>query len=221
MKKSFSARRIGIRALTCAIAASTLLAGPAGAAQKGEAERKQQLSEIVFQNYPAQSLAAGEQGPVYFIVNLDDKAHATSCQVTHGSGFPRLDEETCRLIVNHAVFKSALNSEGRAVKSTHEGVVNWRIPGTPQPPINPIPLAKAQAPEAKICKRKVKVGTLAGFERTCMTQHEWDLAARESQDLWSEWQGRHGSTTDCGAGSGLCPAVNAPGDPIFDPAGPQ
>ena len=187
------------------LASSLLIAAPVAAGAQGKnAERMRQLSEVVFQNYPARALRAGEQGPVYFVVWLDDRAHPTKCQVTHGSGFPLLDSETCDLIVQHATFKSVLGPNGKPTKSIHEGVVNWRIPGTPQPPINPIPLTKAQAPEPQICKRIVKTGTLAGFERTCMTQQEWEVAAKQTQENWSEWQGRKGATHDCRAGSGIC-----------------
>ena len=217
MTKSLSMRQFSLSAAV----SLALLSGPAGGAPKRSPAQQQQISEVVFQSYPAPSLAAGEQGPVYFLVWLDDKAHPTKCQVTHGSGFPRLDAATCDLIVQHATFKSVLGPDGRATKSTHEGVVNWRIPGTPQPPINPIPLAKADAPEPQICKRRVKVGTLAGFERTCMTQRQWELAARESRENWEELQGRKGSTWDCADGSGICDAVQGPGAPNFDPAGPQ
>jgi TonB family protein len=194
--------------MTFLLAASALIGAPLAAAKPAQApERLRQLSEIVFQNYPARALRAGEQGPVYFVVKLDEKAHPTSCQVTHGSGFPLLDAETCDLIVQHATFKSVLGPNGRPTRSVHEGVVNWRIPGTPQPPINPIALTKAQAPEEQICKRIVKTGTLSGFERTCMTQREWELAAKQTQDHWNELQGKKGSTYDCGAGSGVCPGV--------------
>jgi len=198
-----------------------LLSTPAGAAPKRTPVQQKQLSEVVFENYPAQSLLAGEQGPVYFLVWLDDKAHPTKCQVTHGSGFPRLDAATCDLIVQHATFKSTLGPDGRATKSMHEGVVNWRIPGTPQPPINPIPLAKADAPEPQICKRRVKVGTLAGFERTCMTRQQWEVAAKESRDYWEDLQGRKGLTYDCADGDGDCELRKAPGDAMFDPTKPH
>ena len=201
------------------LAGTLLVAAPVSAdASDTRAEGMRQLSEVVFQNYPARALRAGEQGPVYFVVWLDDKAHPTKCQVTHGSGFPLLDAETCDLIVQHATFKSTLGRDGKPTKALHEGVVNWRIPGTPQPPINPIPLTKAQAPEPQICKRIVKTGTLAGFERTCMTQREWEVAIRQSRDLWEEMQGRKGATWDCGAGSGNCDPRLAPGEQGFDPA---
>jgi TonB family protein len=177
-------------------AAAALIAHPLAA--KPSPQQLQQLSEVVFQNYPGRALAAGEQGPVYFIVRVDDKAHPTSCEVTHSSGFPQLDAETCDLIVQHATFKSLIGADGRLTKSLHEGVVNWRIPGTPQPPINPIPVTAASAPEKQICKRTPRAGTLAGFNRQCMTQREWDLALRQTRDQWEQYQGSYGSTSDPG-----------------------
>lgn len=185
------------------------IAGTASAAPRPEQIR--QYSEVVFQNYPPRALAAGEQGPVYFIVKLDDKASPTSCEVTHGSGFPELDAETCALIVQHATFKSLLGPNGKPMRSVHEGVVNWRIPGTPQPPINPIPLTTATAPEKQICKRTIKAGTLAGFDRTCMTQKEWEVARTQTRDHWNELQGRQGASNCEGKpDGGLC----AGGPPI-------
>ena len=44
------------------------------------------MTQVMFQNYPPRALAAGEQGTVFFVVKLDDKAHPTSCEVTHSSG---------------------------------------------------------------------------------------------------------------------------------------
>ena len=194
-----------MRVATSDLILSLLLTSSLHAAPAKRAEQMRQISEVVFQNYPAKSLAAGEQGPVYFIVKLDDKAHPTSCEVTHGSGFPQLDAATCDLIVQHATFKSLIGPDGKPTKSVHEGVVNWRIPGTPQPPINPIPLTVATAPSKQICKRVQKTGSHAQFERTCMTKQEWDMATKETQDFWNEQQGRRGATAlEGGIAPGPC-----------------
>src|SRR5690349_20507432 len=117
-------------------ALGSLLASPAQAAPgKMNPEKMKQISEVVFENYPPRALRNGEQGSVYFTVTLDKDAHPTACQVTYGSGHPLLDQETCDLIVQHAVFNSVKDKNGHATKSTHEGVVNWRIPGMAPPPV--------------------------------------------------------------------------------------
>lgn len=216
---SKSKGRCDVRQIALTIATiATLSASPATAAPSGKAERLRQLSEVVFQNYPPRALAAGEQGPVYFVVRLDERASPRSCEVTHSSGFPKLDAETCDLIVQHATFKSLLGPDGKATKSLHEGVVNWRIPGTPQPPINPIPVTAETAPEKQICKRTVRTGTLSGFNRQCMTQREWEQAAKQTQDYWRQYQGTYGSSKcelSSGLGTGLCAGGNVPiGGPV-------
>ena len=171
--------------------AAVLLAAavtPAAAAETAEhkEQRMRQMTEVMFQNYPPRALAAGEQGAVFFVVKLDDKAHPTSCEVTHSSGHPLLDEETCLMIVRHGVFKEVIGPDGKLKRSTHEGVVNWTLPGHAPAPIKPIPVTASTKPEKQICKRTVKTGTLASYERTCMTEAEWKRATRETQDWWNE-----------------------------------
>jgi hypothetical protein len=46
-----------------------------------------------------------------------------------------------------------------------------------------------------ICKKTVRTGTIAGFERTCMSQREWARQTDEERELWEEVQGKKGSTS--------------------------
>ena len=187
------------------LAASALIAQPVMAADApSKAERDRQLSEIVFQNYPPRALAAGEEGPVFFTVTLAKDAAPISCQVTHGSGHPLLDEETCDLIVQHAVFKSARDANGRLTRETAEGVVNWTIPGHQPKPINLTPQAASNLPEKQICKKTVKTGTISGVERTCMTATQWAIQSDEQKQTYSELQGRRGFTSDVMCGGDAC-----------------
>jgi TonB family protein len=175
---------------------------PAGAASNA------QLSELVFQNYPPRALAAGEEGPVFFTVTLDKDANATSCQVTHGSGHPLLDEETCRLIVQHAVFKSARDANGHLIKQTTEGVVNWTLPGHSPAPISQATFADSEKPEKQICKRTVRIGTLAGFDRTCMTATEWRQQSDEMKQPWEEMRKKGFTSEGMCQGSGCDSTLN-------------
>jgi periplasmic protein TonB len=182
---------------TSLFAAALLISQPVFAAdQASKAAKDRQISEIVFQNYPPRALAAGEEGPVFFTVTLDKDAHPTSCQVTHGSGHPQLDDETCKLIVQHAVFKSARDANGRLVRETAEGVVNWTIPGhTPAPISSAASAAAAPAnTERQVCKKTLRMGTLADYERTCMTPSQWAHQSDEQKQTYEELQGRKGST---------------------------
>ena len=174
-----------------------LVAQPVLAADEAsKAERNRQLSEIVFQNYPPRALEAGEEGPVFFTVTLDKDAHPVTCQVTHGSGHPLLDQETCNLIVQHAVFNSARDANGRVARQTTEGVVNWRLPGHEPAPIAVTQAAAEPMPEGLVCKTNVRVGTLAGVERTCMTSSEWAKQSDQMKQTFLDLQGRKGFTNE-------------------------
>lgn len=205
-----------MKGLTTLLAMSSLIASPALAAPQMDPTKARQISEIMFKNYPPRALARGEQGAVYFLVTLDKDAHPTSCQVTHGSGYPQLDAETCDLIVQHATFKSVKDESGRLTRSTHEGVVNWRIPGSAPASVAPVALTKATAPEKQICRKSVRSGTVGGIQRTCLTPREWARLREENRDWWDELQGRKGSTTCNTAGVAL---ANQPGEsPIGGPS---
>ncbi len=186
------------------LAVGSLLASPALAGPKMNPAKARQISEVVFKNYPPRALANGEQGAVYFLVSLDKAANPTSCQVTHGSGHPLLDAETCDLIVRHATFNSVKDASGRATKSTHEGVVNWRIPGAPPATVTPVALTAQTAPEKQVCKTTTRVGTLAATTRTCLSKSEWDRLTDEGRQNWDELQGRKGMMT--------CIAIGSPAD---------
>jgi len=169
--------------------AALLVAQAAVAAEGSKAGRDRQLSEIVFQNYPPRALAAGEEGPVFFTVTLDNDAHPMKCEVTHGSGHPLLDEETCDLVVQHAVFGKSRDANGRLLKVA-EGVVNWTLPGHTPAPISMTPVATASKPEPQVCKKTARVGSLASFERVCMTPTEWAKQSEESKQPISDSQGK-------------------------------
>jgi TonB family protein len=151
--------------------------------------------EALVKLYPPRALAAREEGLVGFLVKLDSKGHPTECRVTHSSGHPLLDEETCELITLHAVFKPAQGVSGTQL-STHQGVVNWKLPtSTSSTLISPKPLTAAAAPEKVVCKRVPRTGSNAGFERVCMTKNEWQRSTDESRQPWDEMQGRKGLTS--------------------------
>lgn len=177
--------------------AALVVAQPALAAdQISKAERDRQIHEIVFQSYPEHALAAGEEGPVFFTVTLDKDARPIGCQVTHGSGYPDLDAETCNLIVQHAVFSAARDANGRIVRQTAEGVVNWTLPGHTPAPINMSAAATASKPQAQVCKKALKTGTLSSVERVCLTPREWAKQSDDAKEMWADIQGKKGFTSE-------------------------
>ncbi|MFL6843259.1 MAG: energy transducer TonB [Allosphingosinicella sp.] len=162
--------------------------------------RNDQSWEVLFSQYPPRALAAGEQGQVGYKVKLDREGWATECAVTKSSGHPLLDDETCRLILNRATFKGVTDSHGRRVATVTEGTVDWRLPtqtaaGAPAPSGLRIVDAPMPASEKRICKRTLKTGTLATYERQCLTEAQWHRQRESQRDAWGDLQGTKGSTS--------------------------
>jgi TonB family protein len=146
--------------------------------------------------YPPRALAAREQGLVGFMVKLDKDGQPRECQVTHSSGHPLLDQETCKLITLHVVFKPNGAASGSQL-STHQGVINWRLPNSASL-VNatpPKPVTVANAPDKIICKRVPRTGSNVGTERVCMARRDWQTSSEESRREFEELQGKKGSTS--------------------------
>lgn len=77
--------------------------------------------QFIKRNYPPRARAAGEEGIVGFDVTLDNRGRPVGCRVTQTSGFPRLDRETCEVILEKARFKAVRDESGRRVTSRTSG----------------------------------------------------------------------------------------------------
>lgn len=176
--------------------ATSLLAATSVFAQAPDAETAARNASNwdVFQKlYPARALAAREEGAVGFTVALDSKGEVTNCQVTHSSGHPLLDEETCKLVTMHAQFKPdpGLSPSQR---KTSQGVIAWKLPASTTTLASPRAVASNASPEKIVCKKSVKTGSLATTERTCMTPTQWARQSDEQKAEWEDLQGKKGST---------------------------
>lgn len=169
------------------IAAAT----PAFAAPSEEkAARDASNFDVILSQYPARARAAGEQGAVGFKVTLDRDGYATGCEITHTSGHPKLDQETCDLILSRAVFRGARQAGG----SVHQGLVNWRLDAASKAPLVAVAASAKAVPEKKICRRRLKTGSLADYERLCATKADWARMSQRTQEEWGALQGTLGST---------------------------
>ena len=175
--------------LVMAAAAVSAVAADAGAPVQTK------NGEFIFSKYPPRALAAGEQGAVRFQAEVNAKGVVLGCKVTQGSGFERLDRETCDLIVNHATFKPVLDTQGNAQAAVHDGIVNWRIPGGSKPTAKVASIG-GKSPDEVVCKRIPKTGSLISHSRLCLTRREWIQYAEQNQDRYGEVQGRFGSSRE-------------------------
>ncbi len=178
-------KAFGILALAL-LASVGAQAGAQSESPSKKAIREASNYDTLLKYYPKRALAAGEQGMVGFTIRIDKNAHPTNCEVTHSSGHRLLDEETCALMLIHGVFKPVKDDSGNKVNQVSEGVVNWKIPGAGGAVVRPVAVLASNAPDKMICKRELKTGTLADYERTCMTKSEWRRFSDEMKEPWEE-----------------------------------
>jgi len=174
---------------------AALAAVPASAQLAAPKSAQDDLNWSIFEQlYPRRALEAREEGAVAFTVTLDNKGEVTRCQVTHTSGHPLLDQETCQIVTLHAQFKPDPNL-GPSQTKTHDGIIAWKLPASLTTLQRPKPVSAAAAPEKIICKKTLRAGTLAGFERTCLAESEWAKQSDNMKQPYEDLQGKKGSTS--------------------------
>ena len=199
--KSIDAAPVASRPATSLQSALGQLPAPPPATQLAMLPDKQAVRDannwdVIHKLYPPRALAAGEEGMVGFVVEMDAAGSPTKCKITHTSGHPLLDLETCQLIMEHAVFSRPAGTS-LSQKRSYEGVVNWRLPSTPATavPVPPKAIAQSTPVDPLICKRMQKTGSLAGFDRKCLPKSEWERQTSDTRDMWTQIPGR--STDIC------------------------
>jgi hypothetical protein len=73
---------------------------------------------------------------------------------------------------------------GAAGPALGEGSSGLRIAEKPSDPAEKI-----------ICKRELKTGTLATYEKICLTKAGWDRHRAQNRAEWGDLQGTRGSTS--------------------------
>ena len=167
--------------------ALTSAAGP-GAEGQDMIIRAARNGEFIASHYPAGALKRGEQGRVAFRIVLETDGSLGTCDITESSGFARLDQETCEILLRYGRFQPVHNEEGRAVRKAQDGFMVWRLP-------DGVKVATTDAktmpkPERIICRRGTRLGSLYAKSKVCMTRSEWDLNDRMTREEIERVQGR-------------------------------
>ena len=172
------------------VAAGLLATTPAfGQAADPKAAQNASNWDIFQKLYPPRAIKAHEEGAVGFLVTIDAKGAVTQCQVTHSSGHPLLEQETCNLITLHAEFNPEPGLSASQVR-TREGMITWKLPDSKTALNAPQAIAPNAAPGKMICKKSIRTGTIAATERTCMTQVEWSRLSDEERASFEEIRGK-------------------------------
>ena len=103
---------------------------PPAAPQKAEGAkpRGNPASWASSDDYPASSLRSGDQGTTGFRIEIGTDGRVTSCSVTKSSGFPALDDTTCKMVTRRAKFTPAKDASGNPIADNYSSRVRWQIP---------------------------------------------------------------------------------------------
>ena len=88
-------------------------------------------------DYPEEAIRRGEEGTALVLLLIDTAGHVDTCTILETSGFPDLDQQTCKLIQAHAKFVPAKDDIGSSVFSLYRIPVTWALGHRPDVKVNP------------------------------------------------------------------------------------
>lgn len=80
------------------------------------------------EDYPSLDLNAEHEGVTRFSLSIDTQGRVSGCSVTATSGWPGLDNATCKLIMKRARFSPAMDENGQPTTGGFASAVHWTIP---------------------------------------------------------------------------------------------
>lgn len=83
---------------------------------------------VTTDDYPTQEIRSGHQGAVRFQLAIDPRGRVSQCTILASSGYPALDQATCKYVTRRARFDPATDSDGILVGGTYSGTIRWVIP---------------------------------------------------------------------------------------------
>ncbi len=110
------------------IGAVCLIAATYGPAAPAPRDRPALLNWLKPADYPAESLAAREEGEVTASFDVTETGAVENCTILRSSGHLRLDDATCPLIESRARYRPATDGQGRAMRSSDVRAWRWILP---------------------------------------------------------------------------------------------
>lgn len=78
-------------------------------------------------DYPPASVRAREEGTVRFVVGVGPDGKATGCSVSRSSGFKRLDDATCPIMLRKGIYFAATGGTGGGEVTMLEQELKWSL----------------------------------------------------------------------------------------------
>jgi protein TonB len=115
-------------ALAAALAAGQAAASNAPEAASPARAKANLASLFTDRDYPAEAIAAREEGIVGFTLDVGPDGRVAACTVTRSSGSSALDGTTCGLMSSRARFTPAVDDSGESVADHLAGRIVWKLP---------------------------------------------------------------------------------------------
>src|SRR5690349_12087627 len=156
--------------------------------------------EFMWKYYPPGALKRGEQGRVAFKLTIEPTGTISTCDVTESSGFKALDAETCEIMALYARVQPVRNAEGRAIKATQTGFINWKLPPGATQIASASTAKKMAKPDQLICRKDITTGSLIATTKQCLKRSEWLQQEQQTREEIERIQGKG----YCDGGGGPC-----------------
>jgi TonB family protein len=146
--------------------------------------------EFMWKYYPPGALKRGEQGRVAFKLTIEPTGVISMCDVTESSGFKALDAETCEIMGLYARVQPVRNADGRAIRATQDGFINWKLPPGAARIATASGAKTMPKPDRLVCRKDIKTGSLVATMTQCLTRAEWRHQEQVTKDEIDRIQGK-------------------------------
>jgi TonB family protein len=86
------------------------------------------VQRIFTSDYPAEAVRNHHEGSVDYEADVSEAGVARACRVAGTSGSAALDQRTCALVMERAIFIPASDGHGGRRAGTFNGRITWRLP---------------------------------------------------------------------------------------------
>lgn len=101
---------------------------PSELANSVPAGSKEAVTWITSDDYPKAALRAGQQGTVSLLWRIEPSGRAEDCRVIESSGWPLLDEVSCRIVTRRGHYLPAVDRNGRPAPAWDRATFRWVLP---------------------------------------------------------------------------------------------